>query len=227
MPDLPGWKRAARIAGRHHDDGGIWFVSIRIVIADEHLIFSEALASCLHQVPGFDVVASVSDRRAVLPAVTDGAADVLVTSEGVIGQPWGLADVMRRRLPSCGIALIASNVNRALLDRAVNAGVLSVTPKDARLPELIYAIRNVAAGQRTVNPEMLMPAKTSTLTRSLNDRELEILRSTVTGASIKEISRELYLAPGTVRNLASSAIKKLSARNRFDAARIAQEVGWI
>lgn len=61
----------------------------------------------------------------------------------------------------------------------------------------------------------------------LSQRERDVLRSTATGASVKEIAREFYLAPGTVRNLTSSAIKKLQARNRYDAARIAEELGSI
>lgn len=211
----------------HRDDGGLTFVGIRIVIADEHLIFCEALSRCFDSVPGFEVVGSVGERSAVLPTVAGGSAGVLVASEGLIGQPWGLADEMRRRLPTCGIALIASRPNKALANRALEAGVLSVVPKDARLPQLIQAIRGVAAGARSISPEMLKPPERGVMARKLNDRELEILRSTVTGASLKEISRELYLAPGTVRNLASSAIRKLTARNRFDAARIAQEHGWI
>ncbi|MBU7597174.1 response regulator transcription factor [Streptomyces sp. XM4193] len=202
-------------------------MGIRIVIADEHLIFSEALSKCFESVPGFEVVGAVGERSGVIPAASTGGAAVLVASEALIGQPWGLADEMRRRVPSCGIALIASRPNKALASRALEAGVLSVVPKEASLPQLIKAIRGVAAGARTISPDLLGPPEHVSMARTLNDRELEILRSTVTGASLKEISRELYLAPGTVRNLASSAIRKLTARNRFDAARIAREHGWI
>jgi two-component system response regulator DesR len=44
---------------------------------------------------------------------------------------------------------------------------------------------------------------------------------------VKEIANELFLAAGTVRNLSSVVIKKLNGRNRFDAARIALEQGWL
>ena len=46
-------------------------------------------------------------------------------------------------------------------------------------------------------------------------------------ASVKEIAQQLFLSAGTVRNLSSSAIRKLNGRNRFDAARIAYERGWL
>ncbi|MGH3085315.1 MAG: LuxR C-terminal-related transcriptional regulator, partial [Gaiellaceae bacterium] len=37
----------------------------------------------------------------------------------------------------------------------------------------------------------------------------------------------LYLSEGTVRNYLSAAIRKLGARNRAEALRIAEEKGWI
>ncbi|WP_344345544.1 response regulator transcription factor, partial [Kitasatospora putterlickiae] len=61
----------------------------------------------------------------------------------------------------------------------------------------------------------------------LSEREREILRLTATGASVKEVARELYLAAGTVRNVTSGAMRKLDGRNRFDAARIAAERGLL
>ena len=63
--------------------------------------------------------------------------------------------------------------------------------------------------------------------RVLNEREREILRLTALGSPIKEIADQMFLAPGTVRNLTSALIKKLSGRNRFDAVRIARERGWL
>ena len=47
------------------------------------------------------------------------------------------------------------------------------------------------------------------------------------GASVEEIARALSLSRGTVRNHLSIAIQKLDARTRFDAARIAEEKGWL
>ncbi len=43
----------------------------------------------------------------------------------------------------------------------------------------------------------------------------------------KEISKQIYLAEGTVRNYLSEAISKLDAKNRIDAYRIARQKGWL
>jgi two-component system response regulator DesR len=61
----------------------------------------------------------------------------------------------------------------------------------------------------------------------LTDRERQVLRLTSRGLSTGDIAAELGLSPGTVRNYLSESIDKLRASNRFDAARIAREKGWL
>ena len=59
------------------------------------------------------------------------------------------------------------------------------------------------------------------------DRRQVQLVLTAEGLPLKEIATKLFLTPGTVRNISSAAIKKLSARNRYDAARAAHAKGWL
>lgn len=112
-----------------------------------------------------------------------------------------------------------------MVDRAVAAGALGIVPKNARLPQLITTLMGVAGGCLTVDPALMRPPTTGE--SALSVREMDVLRLTAGGATVKEIAGELYLAAGTVRNLTSAAIKKLGGRNRFDAARIASEHGWL
>jgi two-component system response regulator DesR len=199
-------------------------MSIRIMVADDHLLFMEALAETLNQVQDFDVVGIAGDCKEIIPTALRSSPTVALL--GTAGPDWlRQAAELGRRLPTCGVAVIGANPTRGQVDRAVAAGVLSVVPKHAKLPYLIGAIRGVAAGCVTIDPRMFCPQRPAD--RTLSDREIEILQLTATGASIKEIAKELYLAAGTVRNLASTAIKKLDGRNRFDAARIAGERGWL
>lgn len=61
----------------------------------------------------------------------------------------------------------------------------------------------------------------------LTERERAVLTATAGGASVAEIAARLSLSEGTVRNYLSVAIQKLSARNRIDAAQIAERKGWL
>ena len=61
----------------------------------------------------------------------------------------------------------------------------------------------------------------------LTEREREVLVASANGATIEEVARKQYLSEGTVRNYLSNAIKKLDARNRVEAARLAERKGWL
>ena len=61
----------------------------------------------------------------------------------------------------------------------------------------------------------------------LTEREREVLLGSANGATIEEVASKLYLSEGTVRNYLSTAIKKLGARNRVEAARLADRKGWL
>ena len=61
----------------------------------------------------------------------------------------------------------------------------------------------------------------------LSSREVEVLRRFAAGAGPAEIAAAMFLSYGTVRNYLASAVTKLGARNRVDAARIAAEAGWL
>jgi two-component system response regulator DesR len=61
----------------------------------------------------------------------------------------------------------------------------------------------------------------------LTEREHDILAATAAGQSIAAIAGSLYLSEGTVRNYLLEAIQKLGARNRVEAARIAEGRAWL
>ncbi|MEE2046323.1 LuxR C-terminal-related transcriptional regulator, partial [Nocardiopsis tropica] len=61
----------------------------------------------------------------------------------------------------------------------------------------------------------------------LSPREADVLALARDGAPVEEIARRVSLSRGTVRNYLAAAIAKLDAANRHEAARIAEEHGWI
>lgn len=200
---------------------------IRVLVADDHVMLLEALASRFTTVEGFAVVATLTDSAAVAPAAVRTRPDVALLD--VFMPPAGgvgAASQMRKLLPSCGVVLMTAVPRPGLLSRAIEDGVLGVVCKSAPLAELVAVLQAAAAGQRRIDPAI--NAAIGTLNQSpLSCREVEVLRLVMTGVSIAELAKRVCLAEGTVRNLVSSSIRKLNARNRFDAARIALEKGLL
>ncbi|GAA1221053.1 MULTISPECIES: response regulator transcription factor [Streptomyces] len=201
-------------------------MSVRVVVAGDHQLVLEAFAETLNGTNGLDVVGLATTYEAVLPAVERHRPTVLLLGEPTMGgKALRAATDVRAQHPKCGVALMVGAATPAVVDRAVAAGALGIVPKNARLPQLITTLMGVAGGCLTVDPALMRPPTAGE--SALSVREMDVLRLTAGGATVKEIAGELYLAAGTVRNLTSAAIKKLGGRNRFDAARIASEHGWL
>ncbi|MFF8772656.1 LuxR C-terminal-related transcriptional regulator [Kitasatospora sp. NPDC015120] len=216
-------------------------MTIRVLVADEHLLPLDAIAEVLASVKDFEVVGAVSRSSMIVPVAVRRRPDVAVLGMGPAQGGFRLVRELGRRLPDCRVVIMTARPTRTLVDRAVSAGARGVVTKQTKIPCLVDAIRDAAvgrpAGSRPVagrpaagdTPEAPVrpAAPTAVAEQILSEREREILRLTATGASVKEVARELYLAAGTVRNLTSGAMRKLDGRNRFDAARIASERGLL
>jgi two-component system response regulator DesR len=98
--------------------------------------------------------------------------------------------------------------------------------KDAPSTQLAEAIRRVVNGERVIDASLAADALTEGR-NPLTERERMVLIETRGGGTIGDIARALFLSEGTVRNYLSEAIQKLEARNRMDAARIAEQKGWL
>ena len=98
--------------------------------------------------------------------------------------------------------------------------------KDAPAAQLAQAIRRVVNGERVIDAALASDALTEGR-NPLTERERMVLVQAKGGGSIGDIARALFLSEGTVRNYLSEAIQKLEARNRTDAARIADQKGWL
>jgi two-component system response regulator DesR len=110
--------------------------------------------------------------------------------------------------------------------RAMAAGAAGFVVKDSPPEQLVEAIRRVHAGLRVVDPGLAAES----LARGVSpftERERDVLRAARDGASVADIARAVHLSGGTVRNHLSSVIGKTGAANRAEAARIAEENGWL
>jgi len=125
----------------------------------------------------------------------------------------------------CKLLILTTFSRAGYVKRALQAGVDGFLLKDTPATELLAAIDKIMAGGKVIAPELAMLALGQD--NPLHDKERRALRLTAEGKSTAEIAELLFLAEGTVRNYLSDAINKLSAANRIDAARIAQQRGWL
>ncbi|MFE5581721.1 response regulator transcription factor [Kitasatospora sp. NPDC056531] len=199
---------------------------IRVVLAEDQGMVLGAFASLLDLQPDITVVATATNGDDALAAVREHRPDVLVTDIEMPGRTGlDLAVELNDLGDPTRVLIVTTFARSGYLRRAVDAGVAGYVLKDAPIGELAAALRRVHAGERVVAPELAVAAWDAA--DPLTDRERELLRAVSEGASNAEIAARLFLAEGTVRNYLSSAMAKLGARNRTDAARTAMTRGWL
>lgn len=197
---------------------------IRVVLAEDQAMVRGAFAQLLDLQPDVTVVATAGDGDEALAAVAEHRPDVLLTDIEMPGRT-GLDVAQELRGERTRVLIITTFARSGYLRRAMDAGVAGYVLKDAPIAELVSALRRVHAGERVVAPELAMAAWDSA--DPLTPRERELLHEVLTGASNADIAVRLNLAEGTVRNYLSTAMAKLGARNRSEAARTAKERGWL
>jgi two-component system, NarL family, response regulator DesR len=200
---------------------------IRILLAEDQHVVRGALVALLELEADLTVVAQTGRGDEVLPAALAHRPDVAVLDVDMPGLD-GLAAAaqLHESLPECRTLILTGYGKPGHLRRALAAQVAGFLLKTAPPDQLVAAIRTVAAGQRVLDPELALTAW-DLADNPLTPREIEVLRLTGGGAEAPEIAAQLFLTAGTVRNHLTAIVAKLSARNRTDAVRIAQEAGWL
>ena len=200
---------------------------IRVLLAEDQAMIRGALAALLASEADIEVVAQVDRGDRVLAEALRTKPDVALLDIEMPGKDGiAAAAELHERLPACRVLILTVFGRPGYLRKAVDAGVTGFLLKDAPPDQLASAIRRTAKGEKVVDPQLALAAL-SEGSSPLTPRERDVLAMSVRGASVEEVARSLHLTNGTVRNHLSIAIQKLNARNRLEAARIAEEKGWL
>jgi two-component system response regulator DesR len=200
---------------------------IRVLLAEDQALVRGALSALLRLEKDIEVIAEVARGDEVVPAALSARPDVaLLDIEMPGGGGLPAAQALREYLPSCRVVILTTFGRSGYLRRAMDSGAVGFLLKDAPATELAVAIRSVMEGERVVDPDLALAAL-SEGNNPLTNREREVLSVALSGISIADIAAQLYLSEGTVRNHLSIAMQKLGARNRMEAARLAEQKGWL
>jgi two-component system response regulator DesR len=200
---------------------------IRVVIAEDQSMVRGALVALLSLERDIEVAGDVASGADVVETVLREQPDVVLMDIEMPGMDGiAAASAIREHAPGCKVLILTTFGRPGYLRGAMDAGAVGFLVKDAPASQLADAIRRAMRGERVIDPELAMAALSSG-PNPLTDRQREVLRLSLGGASISEMSKAMFLSEGTIRNYLSEAISKLDARNRVDAARIAEERGWL
>jgi two-component system response regulator DesR len=200
---------------------------IRVLIAEDQSMVRGALRALLELEEDLVVVAEVGRGDEVVDAAREHRPDVALLDIEMPGcDGIEAARALAGAVPDCRAVVLTTFGRPGFLRRAMEVGAAGFLVKDAPVAELARAIRAVVAGERVIDRDLAAAALALGAT-PLSAREADVLREAADGATVADISRRLFLSEGTVRNYLSSAIGKTGARTRVEAARVAEEKGWL
>lgn len=208
---------------------------IDVIIAEDHGVVADGIATMLSFEPDIEVIAIVASGEELVAAVEQHQPKVALVDVNLVGMD-GLAAVRQieeRDLPTRTMALTMFT-DHDTVTRAVAAGVAGYLPKNVRRDELVQAVRAVAAGKGFLHPDVTRPflERVGPLAihaglQPLSKREQDVLEQLATGKSTREIAEVLELGDETVKSHLSRIYAKLKASDRVQAVVIAMRHGLV
>lgn len=196
----------------------------RIVIAEDQRMLLGALGALLDLEDGMEVVGQARNGQEAVELVKDLKPDVCIMDIEMPVQD-GLDAAESLRHDPCKVIILTTFARPGYFERARMAGVSGYLLKDSPSEELATAIQKIMEGQRIFSPELVDLAFTEP--NPLTDREKQVARLMAEGKNTKEISKELFITTGTVRNYISVILDKLEVTNRIEAISRLQKEGWL
>ena len=206
---------------------------MRILIADDHALVRAGLAMMLARFYPDCEIGEAEDLASTMVQAAEALPDILLLDLAMPGMEHfeGLSCLLAR-WPDLKIVMLSAHAGREEVRAAMDRGARGYIPKAAGINVVRHALELVMAGEMFVpasafrgpaNPVQVEEADNPV--ENLTPRQKETLALVMQGRSNKEIARALGVIESTVKTHLKVIMRKLGARNRTDAARIATQFG--
>lgn len=218
---------------------------IRVLLADDQTLLRRGLAGLLNRNPDMEVVGEAENgEQAVELAEALDPDVVLMDVRMPVMDGVAATRELNRRGTRAGVIILTTFDDDEYIFEGIAAGARGYLLKDAEYDELSQAIRTVAKGEALLQPQITSrvlrefsrlsgltgssrPKPPKPLAEPLTERETEVLRLIVSGATNQDIAERLHIGLGTVKHHVRAIFGKLGARDRVQAVLIAQELSLV
>jgi NarL family two-component system response regulator YdfI len=213
-------------------------MTIRILIADDHLIIRQGIRLILETEEGFDLVGEAADGAEALRLSAQHHPDVVLMDLRMPGMD-GLTAIerLRHEMPEIAVVILTTFNEDDLMLRGLRLGAKGYLLKDTSREALFNAIWAAARGETLLAPDILMrllnqvekPSQVSKPEEDiiLTEREREVLAAVARGDRSKEIAFRLGISERTVKAHLASIYGKLGVDSRAAAIAAAAQKGWL
>jgi len=200
--------------------------TVRVLIADDHPLYSSGLSNLLQSSTGYTVVGTVADGNAVIPAIEKEQPQLVLLDVNMPGKDGlELARLIRQRWPSIGVVLVTMYLPSDLGLEGGLGNADAYVLKNSGSEVVFAAMAAVLAGQSYLDPAVNR-SRNNQHSRDnfpsrlkLSSREREILELIIAGRSNKEIANILFLSELTIKTHRKNIMSKMDAHNLAELLR--------
>ncbi|MEL7626650.1 MAG: response regulator transcription factor [Anaerolineaceae bacterium] len=211
---------------------------IKVLIADDQEIVTEGLKRILQTDPEIEVIATANNGQQALDLIDAETPDIVLMD---LKMPVMNGVQAIRRLkeshPNLPVLVLTTYMDDKWLFDAIRSGASGYLMKDRPRQELLDAIHGTLEGHAYIDPSVAGKVLSNVASSpnkqppeqsyNLTEREQEILNLLAEGLSNADISHQLYLSEGTVRNYTSTLFAKLGVSDRTQAVILAIRQGLV
>ena len=199
---------------------------MRLLVAEDQSMLRDALCQLLLLQEDVEEVLQAGDGQEAIRLLETHPVDIAILDiEMPIKTGLEVLEWAKSQRPQLKVVIVTTFKRPGYFERALKAGVDAYVLKERRITDLMGTLHTVLAGQKEYSPELMEGILTHP--NPLSSQEQAVLKEVAKGASNQEIADRLFLSNGTIRNYMSAILTKLDAENRTEAAKIAQERGWL
>ena len=208
--------------------------SLRVLIADDHLVVREGLRAILGTAPDLTLVGEAADGAEAVQLAAELSPDVVLMDLRMPGVD-GIEAIrqIKARYPEVEIVILTTYDDDQYIVRGLRAGARGYLLKDAGRKVLFEAIR-AAARRESLLPPAVIEKVVAHLAEPrpveagrLSEREREVLALLAQGAPNKEIAVRLHIAERTVKAHVTGIFNKLGVNSRAEAVAVALRSGLL
>lgn len=212
--------------------------SIRVILADDHILVRAGIRALLEQLPEVQVVGEASDGREVMDLVKVHSPDVVLMDIGMPGLN-GLEATKRlgREFPEVRVVILSMHHNDEYVWRALKVGAAGYLLKKSAIAELKTALHQVVHNEVYLSREIStrlgrnFPLYQTTQAKSpldhLSDRQREVLQLIAEGQNTKEIAAIMKVSPKTVEYHRKQLMDALNVHDIPGLVRFAVRTGLV